>query len=199
MIDNNQKGFPKKNQRFGSSNDFVLVCGRTFREYALSALTKLKSITKVTFSEQDIPSVLKQRHYETLYDGGFISTANFCSAICHTTHIMNDESSVDFTGNRVRAYIEVCQLCEILWHGIRVYLMGYNESNKSYKRWVYMPKRFETILRDKLNYVFSKLRTTEHNVLSDNSKSFQRCNTSDTNPSSKLRTKFFIPAVSLRN
>ena len=62
-----------------------------------------------------------------------------------------------------------------------------------------MPRRFETNLRDKLNYVFSKLRTTEHNILSDNSKSFQRCNTSDTNPSSKLRTKFFIPAVSLRN
>ena len=62
-----------------------------------------------------------------------------------------------------------------------------------------MPKRFETNLRDYLNNIFSNLWNTEHNVLSENTKYFQRSNTSDTKQSSKVRTKFFIPAVFLWN
>ena len=62
-----------------------------------------------------------------------------------------------------------------------------------------MPKRFETNLRDDLNNMFSNLQNTKHNILSENTKYFQRSNTSDRNQSSKVRTKFFILAVSLWN
>ena len=62
-----------------------------------------------------------------------------------------------------------------------------------------MPKRSEKNLHDDLNNMFSNLQNTEHNMLSENTKYFQRSNTSDTKQSSKVRTKFFIPAVSLWN
>ena len=115
IIHNNQKGFPKKNQRFGNSNDFALVCGRTFCEYVSLFQTKMKSSTNVTFSDQDIPSVLKQRHYETFYcEKDCISTANYYSTICHAINIIQDKVSVDFTGKCVRAYLEMCKLCDIL-------------------------------------------------------------------------------------
>ena len=78
-------------------------------------------------------------------------------------------------------------------------MTGYNKTDNTYKRWQHIPVRFCTNLRDLVNKNFSVLQNIPGGVLSNKTHYYRRFNTIDTNPGCRYPTKYFIPAVSLRN
>ena len=198
VLDNNQKGHPSKFQRFGSSNKFVKVTARYFREFSpyITSMNTTNKHTTVTYVNQQIPSPDPMLPFEKLYHNEKLKF-NLLTNIILNHNIDNDNSTatIDFSGKRVEAYANIINICDEVQFGLRRYLTGYNKSNRTFKYWPHLPQQYQTIQRDR---IVKLVNGTKQSVLVKCA-SFQTTVTLEWNPACKKATKLLVPPVSLRD
>ena len=135
-LDNNQKGFPLKFQRNGSSNRFIKVTATCIKEcIPVSPLyNDIRNDTKVTYFNQAVPSPLGMAKYEvvmndayTIHDKDILKCINYTHAtISIDNDLKNDLETIniDSTGKRINAYQRVCYVNQQL-NNIRQCASGY--------------------------------------------------------------------------
>ena len=197
-LDNNQKGHPNKFQRFGSSNKFVKVTARYFRQYSpyISNNEPTNKKVTITYVKQNIPSPDQMAPFEVVFDNeevGYSMIANIVNGQSISNSVAY--SNIDFTGKRVKSYARIVDICDEVQFGVRCFLTGYNRSNQDYKYWNNMPSRYQTQLRNDIVLQMNTLKSTTISKCS----MFQNDVTLLWNPNSNEPTKLFIPPVSLRD
>ena len=197
-LDNNQKGHPKKFQRFGSSNKFVKVTARYFRQYSPYITDKEDTNEKVsiTYVQQSIPSPDPMAPFEFVFhnetpDYSMITNAVNGKGLSHNVPYSN----IDFTGKRVDSYARIVDICDEVQFGARSFLTGYNRGTQDYKYWDNMPSRYLHQLRNDIVLQMNRLKTGTITKCS----MFQKHVTLLWNPTSTEPTKLLIPPVSLRD
>ena len=128
-MDNNQKGYPKKYQRYGISNQFIKVTASFFKLYSSIPIDtpNPESTTIITYINHPIPSPFGMIPFENL-----ITVTQLTEAIttigkgCQK----RDISTIDFTGKHVSSYIHLAHVCDIITNGIRPFMTGYNATQK---------------------------------------------------------------------
>ena len=201
VLDNNQKGNVKKYQRNGSSNEFVKVTGRFFRECNLfNVEDHIEKESKdghveITYINQIIPSMYSLPAFEM-----FMPLTNNHNTTAY--QIANyDEwtqplSSIDYSGERVKRYIHLLNTSDIIATVVTKYLTNYNTTKKTYKSWNYQPDRFNTVDRKSLSQHLNKMK---HSKKLKSYIDFQSNILNITNPHYNEETKILIPQVSLRD
>ena len=118
-IDNNQKGFAMKYQRFGNSNRYIKVTGCVIKKffYYSTPIIDNQNYTAITYYNQNIPSSFRMSKYE-LIDGtkegildilfDHVRPKNTENQSSHTPLRNYESSDVDFSGKRVRSYHNIC-------------------------------------------------------------------------------------------
>ena len=197
-LDNNQKGHPNKYQRFGSSNKFVKVTARYFKNYTpyVSDVVTSNKHPIIEYVNQSIPSPNPMIPFEKIFHNGTTSYPMLLEAV-QTNNIESatTENKIDFSGNRVKAYATVIDMCDEIQFCIRTSLTGYNRGNRVYKYVKNMPVYYQTEERDEIVKLMNSMKTS---VIAKCS-SFQTDVTLGWNPLSNEATKLLIPPVSLRD
>ena len=197
-LDNNQKGHPHKYQRFGSSNKFVKVTARYFRQFCPhnNNYNEITKQCKITYVNQSIPSPDGILPFENIYNNEVCSYTVMKDAILSDTIRTNRiVPKIDFSGKRVESYAKLVDICDEIQNGVRSFLTGYHRSSKEYKYWKNMPPEYCTIERDSIVLLMNSLKTTSIAKCC----SFQKDTVLTWNPASKEATKLIIPPVSLRD
>ena len=108
-LDNNQRGHPKKFQRFGSSNRFVKVTGRTIRNCILCEDSLGEENSKrvpVTYIDQKIMNTINFPVFEKeINDIGDMDQVKRC--LLRSVDYIDDSVKLDLTGGRVTIYNEL--------------------------------------------------------------------------------------------
>ena len=192
-LDNNQKGFPKKHQRFGVCNKFVKVTASMFKKYCPieDDTPEPTDRVKLTYIDQPIPSAYGMPKYESI-----TTTDTRLSLICTISNVQQSRylHDINFDGSRVTSYMSIVSICDTVINGVRRFMTGYNKSKKQYKRWKFQPIVFQSDLRDKL----VKQLSDEYTFMSECSE-FQYNNVKLWNSSIEEPSKLLIPPVSLRD
>lgn len=211
-LDNNQKGYPLKFQRGGSSNKFVKVTGTCIRE-CIETTTEIHSIcdrVELLYTNQPIPSPPLMPTFELLLDGNNnIDNINVMKAIRHvlgadqedaTTSLLlsdNDQySKVDLSGKRINTYMKIINVVQQL-ENIRQIATCYSKTNHTYSYVNYLPMNLRgtksnTIVR----YCHSlKASMLQHKV----TKQFQLRHTELWNQYTNEIVKLLIPPVMLHD
>ena len=137
-LDNNQKGFPLKYQRNGTSNRFIKVTATCIKECIhVSPLYDDMHKTNdaiVTYFNQRVPSPLGMAKYDVVMnDKNVIDDKDILKCIKHThsldkndSDLVNSESSLDIdsSGKRINAYTKLCFVNQQL-NNIRKCASGY--------------------------------------------------------------------------
>ena len=135
MLDNNQKGYNTIKQRHGSCNNFVVVCGRTFKKFVPVNVGLFFQRAEITYIEQAIPSPIVFVKYDNLQKyNDILCEYSTVRAICDINILDVDYDKPDFSGTRVADYIYVSDIADTCWYVIRKYLTGYKQSTDQYKR-----------------------------------------------------------------
>ena len=103
MLDNNQRGHPLKFQRFGSSNNFVKVTGRTSKQCNLSSTDLGEEDTKhcvLTYVDQDIANPVNFPVFE-LEVTDINNLGHIHSALTRQNALCESPIKMDITGNKV--------------------------------------------------------------------------------------------------
>ena len=141
MMDNNQKGHPKKFQRFGSSNRFVKVTGRTIRNCILCLDTIGEENDKrapVTYVDQKIINPINFPIFEKeMMNMVNMDGVNKC--LLRSGPFDGIADTLDLTGNRVHIYTELIDLSNTIQFTVLKMLTGYVASKDEYKRWKHQP------------------------------------------------------------
>ena len=144
-MDNNQKGFPVKNPRYGQNNKFVTVIGRTFVQFKKTIMDDLENHqTVLTFKNQTIVSVLKQPHFERLCCNGVIPIDSISNALATFQDIPSNGMSVDITGKRVQVYIDLVMIAYTI-STQRKYLSGHNATKDTFKKWQFQLGEYQIL------------------------------------------------------
>lgn len=190
-LDNNQKGYPLQHQRGGEHCKFQKV--------TCMLLMKLNPIcedcpspidhVKITYTNQKIPSPYNMHEYETI--------RNIPSAIAKviTKASTTPASTIDFSGSRVDAYIDILMICDDITNGVFKYLTGWSFSSNSLKCWDYQPNRFVTYQRSSLIKMFSQEKRGFINLC----RRFQNENVLRWNKNANMASEIIVPPVSLRD
>ena len=134
-LDNNQKGHPSKFQRFGSSNTFVKVTARYFRQFIpyISDVNTKDIHSSITYVDQQIPSPNPMIPFEKIYLNDEVNYGMLSNAVMNKMINTNTtDSKIDFSGNRVKAYANIIDICDEVQFGLRSFLTGYNRMNRTY-------------------------------------------------------------------
>ena len=137
MLDNNQKGHPKKFQRFGSSNRFVKVTGRTARNCILCKDDLGQEYSKrvaITYIDQAIMNpvnfpVLEQEITD------IDSNRNIQKCLLRKCMVDRHAVKLDLTGARVKVYNTLVDIVNTIECTILPLLSGYSATTKKFKRW----------------------------------------------------------------
>ena len=195
-LDNNQKGHPEKFQRFGSSNTFVKVTGRTVRECVLCEDDLGDENGKrvpITYIDQKIMNPINFPAFENeLHDVEDTKKVQMCLLrLLQNTCV---STKLDLTGRRVAIYNILIELANTIQCVILPLLTGYNTKTKAFKKWRrhpsehYRTKRHEVVL----------CCHGETDILRNITK-FQQKIVHQWNPESSKATSLMIPPVSLRD
>jgi hypothetical protein len=211
-LDNNQKGNPRKYQRYGSSNKFVKVTGYIIKEF-ISDKLNLTNEQKVNISyiHQKIPSAYCMPHYEQLFednDESKISEYNLLGAILDMT-TCNDElrqlthlypskenEDIDLSGKRVEAYINICTNVHILDLIRQVCGNIFVKGTREYRFVDYTPNQEQN---ENIKRIIANLSNTKKNILSKKTSTFQRKVCEIWNPLYNNISKLIVPPVSLHD
>ena len=158
MMDNNQKGHPKKLQRFGSSNRFVKMTGRTIRNCILCDDIIGEENDKrvpVTYIDQKIMNPLNFLIFEKEnINMSNIEGLNNC--LLRSSPFEGSTERLGLTGNRVQLYSELIELSNTIKFTVLKLLTGYVASTDKYKRWKHQPDRYSNSNRKALMKVLHK-------------------------------------------
>jgi len=197
-LDNNQKGNPLKFQRYGSSNTFVKVTARYFRDFIpySSDINTNGMHASITYVKQAVPSPNPMIPFEMICNNEAMDYSILSNAVVNKMIMRNDtQSTVDFSGKRVKGYANIIDICDEVQFGLRSFMTGCNRTDRTYEYWQHMPEQHKTKERDNIVQVMNRLKSTAIASYS----SFQNDITIGWNPSSKMATKLLIPPVSLRD
>ena len=196
MLDNNQKGHPKKFQRYGSSNRFVKVTGRTSRKCILSHhICEEENSKRVTINyiDQMITNPLNFPIFEqelSLMD----NTSKINDCLLRRNTFQGLAVQLDLTGKRVSIYNSLVCVSSTIKCVILPLLSGYVSTTDKYKRWKHQPDEYYSSLR----MIVMKLIHGSQLHLREITK-FQEKVVLQWNPLSKESTSLIIPPVSLRD
>ena len=196
MLDNNQRGHPLKFQRFGSSNNFVKVTGRTSKRCIECKEDIGEEDTKhsvLTYVDQVIVNPINFPVFEKeLVDELSIEALHRC--LIRGNAVYQSPTKIDITGNRVRLYLILADIASTIRYTITPLLTGYNITKKKYKTWKNQPVLY---CSDKRRLIANHLHSDVINLRSY--KDFQQLVVEQWNPESKHATALMIPPVSLRD
>ena len=126
-LDNNQKGYPLKFQRDGTSNKFVKVTGTCLRECmeASKEIYAITNTTKLLYVNQPIPSPTDMPRFELIMNSNStVSPQHILDSIRYVCDQDENDSSilisninntcVDFSGKRSKSYIKILQVIQQL-------------------------------------------------------------------------------------
>ena len=190
-MDNNQKGQNRTYQRFGSSNNFVKVTGRFFKDATMceqNITYKEKPI--VSFVCQPIPSSYGMPPFECVDR----LNVELLKNPFEFNFISNDTNEIDITGKRVSHYVDFVE-CDCIVFSLMKYMTGYNSIENKFKYWVNMPNKFKTVLRKKIVKALHSLKS----IYLEQFMGLQRKIADYTNPNILHPSKCIIPCVSLRD
>ena len=137
MLDNNQRGHPLKFQRFGSSNKFVKVTGRTSKQCTVSLIDLGEEDDKhciLTYVDQAIVNPVNFPAFELEFTDTN-SMTQIHSALTRTKGLCESPTKMDITGNRVSVYLSLIDIVSTITNTIRPLLTGYNATTNKYKNW----------------------------------------------------------------
>ena len=119
-IDNNQKGFALKHQRFGKSNKFVKVTGCVLKKYSswtYGEQVQIDDKVNLSYHQQVVPSPYGMPHYEkinmtnrNIYNESVNTVKNRIPELDENIYPMKENESVCFSGKRVARYSELCSI-----------------------------------------------------------------------------------------
>ena len=142
-LDNNQKGYPKKFQRFGSSNRFVKVTGRTVRNCILCEDSLGEENSKrvpVTYIDQKIMNPINFPVFEKeINDLGDMDQVKRCLLWSVAYICDGDSMKLDLTGGRVAIYNELVDISNTIQCVILPLLTGYNKKKNLFRKWKHQP------------------------------------------------------------
>ena len=207
-LDNNQKGFPLKYQRNGSSNRFIKVTATCIKEcITVSPLYDIISNpVKVTYFNQAVPSPLGMAKYEIVLnelhkidDKDILKCIHFThSTDCSDYDLNNNPDTIDIEslGKRIDAYQKICYVNQQL-NNIRQCASGYvAKENKVY----FVNHTPSSLKTDKVERIIKYFHSLKPTLLKAESiKSFQYKNTMMWNQHTKDVVKLIIPPVSLHD
>lgn len=199
-VDNNQKGFKRKYQRNGVSNDYIVMTGRTFRyceeyippQHVLEVLQNNRSQVSLSYIDQNIPSMAMMPPFELhLNDKDKLATILY-----NPRTIQDNNNTIDFTGSRVRAYNHFINVQDVCTNVIFKFFGNYNLSKNEYKHWNHAPESFSTDERMKQAKIISSMKSQQVFL---KIRKFQSIVVSIIDPASQSVTKVFTPSVSMRD
>ena len=209
-LDNNQKGYPLKFQRNGSSNKFVKVTGTCLRQCIQSPIEDHAIIERpnLLYINQPIPSPSHMPSFELLIDSNKqMSNVNVLNTIKHITGINTDISStltnqdittttIDFSGKRINAYITLIEIVQQL-ENIRQCGTCYTKYNNSFSYVNHLPSALKNHSTNKtVKYCHSlKSSLLQHRY----TKMFQMRHTELWNKHTKDVVKIMVPPVMLHD
>ena len=196
MLDNNQRGHPLKFQRYGSSNNFVKVTGRTSKQCIECMEDIGEEDTKhcvLSYVEQAIVNPINFPIFEKeLMDIHCLDALHRCLTRSHTVY--QSTTKIDITGNRVSLYLILTDIASTIRHTITPLLTGYNKTKNTYKTW---KNQSALYCSDRRRSIAKHLHSEVTNASSY--KAFQQTVVEEWNPQSKLASALIIPPVSLRD
>ena len=196
MLDNNQKGHPKKFQRFGSSNKFVKVTGRTARNCILCEDDLEEENSKrvpITYIDQAIINPVNFPVFEQeIHD--IDCNKNIQQCLLRKCVVDSHAVKLDLTGERVSIYNTLIDIVNTIEFTVLPLLSGYNATKKVYKRWRSQPEMHYSTLRMKV----MKIMQSEKPLLREIDK-FQSKIVDIWNPKAKECSSLIIPPISLRD
>ena len=134
-LDNNQLGHPLKHQRFGSSNDFVKVTGRTCRQciensIGISEENDKRSI--MTYIDQSVVNPIGFSVFERdVLDMMNVGSIHDC--LLRRNMYTGTAVKVDMTGLRVAKYNAMMCIASVLCKIIQPLLTGYIKTTQKYR------------------------------------------------------------------
>ena len=147
-MDNSQRGHPLKFQRFGSSNTFVKVTGRTSHKCTECEIDFGEENTKhcvLTYVDQKIPNPIHFPNFELeISDNGTSVEIHNCMLKSSPTVTYQSSIKIDITGTRVSNYIRVHSIASTITETLVPLLTGYNIITKAYKSWKNQPVAYIT-------------------------------------------------------
>ena len=137
MMYNNQKDHPKQFQRFGSSNRFVKLAGRTIRKFILCQDIIGEENDKrvpVTYEDQKIINLVSFLIFEkenvNMMNMEGVNKCLLCSG-----PFDGSVERLNLTGNRVHIYTELIDLTNTIQFTVFKMLTGYVAFKDKYTRW----------------------------------------------------------------
>ena len=131
-------GHPLKHQKFGNSNDFVKVIGRTCREGIQNRIhigdENEKRVT-ITYIDQAVVNPIGfsifEREVTDMVNFGSIRDSLLRQNLYTSTAV-----NVDMTSVRVANYNELAHIVSVLTKTIKPFLTGYIKTSKKSKVWI---------------------------------------------------------------
>ena len=205
-IDNNQKGFGLKYQRFGSSNNYIKVTGCVIKRHLnyTPAIDDIENEAHLTYYEQNIPSPHKMMKYETVDDN---SESIYALFMHHVTPYYKKEDlnydsekyaseDIDFSGNRVQAYHKHCMIYDTVNY-IRMVTAGiYHRTNQSFNYVEFSPDKWKT---HDLQIIVQRMNNLKGSIFFKGIKLFQRHAARQWNPHFDDVCDLIVPQVMLHD
>ena len=144
-MDNNQKGHCLTFQRFGSSNKFVKVTARFYREAVIAdTLFTYNETPEISYVDQIVMSPTNMPPFEnvSVIDKKFLMDPLNCK-------YNGDKAIVDASRKRVSRHIDMLTIISFIQKS-KKYLTGHNAKENKHKHWVNMPNEFKSHSRDML-------------------------------------------------
>ena len=195
-LDNNQRGNPLKYQRFGSSNTFVKVTGRT----CYKCITCNDDIgnenekrVPLTYVNQSIVNPINFSIFEKDIEDMMV-VAQVKNSLLRVNRYNGHAVKIDITGRRVSIYMELVAIANTVTHTIYPLLRSYNKSKDTFKTWKYQPDNFKCECRNNISRILHGEDAEFHAI-----RLFQQRVVEEWNPSSKNATALIIPPVSMRD
>ena len=196
-LDNNQKGYPKKIQRFGVCNDFVKVTGMTLyqdRPVLGGTPTNLPTRVQITYINQAIPSPFGMPSFESIIK----MNINYPRVLLQIASGKYDSenANINVSGSCIEAYMEVLDVTDKIIHSVTKYLTGmkYLKRSIEYKCWDNMPTKYVNSRKK----IVKRIHALKKDFLLP-LKKLQYSTVKMWNPSISVSSKMFIPPVSIRD
>ena len=195
-LDNNQSGNPVKHQRWGSSNNFVKVTGRTCRE-CIECTTDIgderEKRVMISYVDQAVVNPIGFSIFEKdVTDMGNLLSVK--DSLLRRNKYNGTAAKIDITGLRISTYIKLIRIANTISKTLSPLLTGYIKSKDKYKVWNCQPNEFQTEERN----MISKILHSESDDLKCYAH-FQSSVVNEWNPKASNATAFIIPPVSLRD
>lgn len=190
-LDNNQKGFPLQHQRGGKNIRFQKVTAIMFKKFNPPPpfCPDPSHRVQITYINQEVPSPYHMFAYESLQ----VINSLISSTIQLNKDMSESQVTVDYSGSRVKSYVDIVKLCHEITQGVYCFLTGWNQQTHTYKTWEHQPESFITQQRF---YLIAKFNS-EKKMFIKKCKLFQRWNVLKWNPLGNICSEVIIAPVSL--